>query len=95
MDKNEKRRDIIDAELHRRVEEVSREVGISPHDLVREAVEEFAESRNPPESAVPETALGKRLRAFRARIVRSGAPLLGAAELDRELAEGRRDRGNK
>lgn len=92
MDKNSKRRDFIDDALHRRVEEVSHDVGISPRELVREAVEAFAASRIPRRATGNETALGKRLRAIRAKIVRSGPPLLNADEIDRELADGRRDR---
>lgn len=94
MDKNGRKPDFVDDAFFRRVEEISRVVGIPAGDVLREALEEFAASRVRPSPNVKETPIGKRLRAIRARIVRSGARLLNASDIDRELAEGRRQRGN-
>lgn len=47
-----------------------------------------------PDSMPPRTALGARLLRLRKEIVRSGLPLLGWEDLDREVAE-RRGRGDE
>lgn len=90
MRSTERRGELVDAELAARVEALSHEVGIPPRELVRKAVEAFASGARASRRVPKQTALGKRLRAVRAQIERSGVPLLDARQLDRELAEGRR-----
>lgn len=89
---HERMQDLVDEELSRRVEELSREVGMNPRELVREAVEEFAALRKPRQARASTSALGQRLRAIRAKIVRSGIPLVDIEDVDRELADSRRER---
>jgi hypothetical protein len=92
MHKRNHRRDFINDELGERLEELSRAVGLTPRELIREAVEEFAASRKERNGSKDRTELGRRLRAIRARIVKSGEPLLDAAGLDAEIAERRGER---
>lgn len=92
MQRRDGTQELVNDELNRRVQELSREVGISPRELVREAVEEFAASHKPTNGTKARTELGRRLRAIRARIVRGGEPLLDAAGLDREVSERRGER---
>lgn len=84
-------RNILDDDVERRVEELSREIGLTPSELVREAVEEYASSPRRLGRFV-ETKLARELRAIRRRIVRNGAPLFDADGVTREIAERRGER---
>lgn len=47
-----------------------------------------------PETYTPKTALGRRLIAIREKIIASGAPLLGWAEIEKEITYRRGGREN-
>ena len=88
----DRREDIFDRELERRVEALSREAGVAPAELLRDAIEQYSTSLNRPARDRRETPLGRKLREIRRRIVRSGAKLFDADALMREVAERRGDR---
>jgi hypothetical protein len=52
----------------------------------------FTERLTNKSSATPDSPLGEKLRAIRARIVDSGIPLLSDTELEKEIAERRGER---
>jgi predicted transcriptional regulator len=83
--------EILDESSAKRVQNLARQAGISPQELIKAAIENFAPAPVP-RTLKARTELGKRLRTIRARIRRSRQPLLDEAALEAELAARRGER---